>query len=108
MRFAPEFTRKHVAKKAAELFGLDRTSDEPDITISREDLKAILAQTWGAAMEEFLFTPFEDRANHIFSAMAQLLELLAGPNEELREFIDDALSEEVEAQITQGVRNRSA
>jgi hypothetical protein len=99
IRIPPRFGRETVAKKAAELFDPDQAIDETDIMISREDLKSLLAHCWEYAEEDLLFTPLEDRAGHIFPVMAHLFELIAGPNEELRQFVDDCLSEETYIQI---------
>ncbi len=107
MRIPSKLGRESVAKQVAELFDPDQAIDETDVTISREDLKSLLAHRWESAEEDLLFTPFEDRAGHIFPLMAQLYEVIAGPNEELREFVDDCLSEEVYMQITEGVRDAS-
>jgi hypothetical protein len=95
-----KFSSQEVFKLATEFFGKELNDDDSDITISRSDLKAILACSWGFAMEEFSFTPFEDRANHIFPAMAELFEQITSPNEELRQFVNDGLSAEVEALIS--------
>ncbi len=108
MRIPPRFSGEGVAKKTAELFSSEQAIDEPGVTISREGRKSLLAHCWEYAEEDFILTPFEDRARHIFPMMAQLLELVAGRNEQLCEFVDDCLSEEVPMQVTQGVRDISA
>ncbi len=108
MKIPPRFGSESVAKTAAELFDPDQATNETNVTISREDLKSLLAHCWEYAEEDFLFTQFEDRAGHVFPLMAQLYEVVAGPNEEIREFVDDCLSEEVYTQITEGVRDISA
>lgn len=99
IRIPPRFSRESVAKRAAKLFKPDQVTDETDVTISREDLKSLLAHCWEYAEEDLLFAPLEDRAGHIFPKMAQLYEVIAGPNEELRQFVDDCLSEERYIQI---------
>ncbi len=42
--------------------------------------------------------------NHVFPVLCRLYELIAGQSEELRQLVADHLSEEVESQITEGVR----
>lgn len=104
VRSMPELSRETVFKMAAELLDSCEPIDGPDISLSRQDLKMILGSVWGHAMEDFVFTRFEDRANHVFPVLVRLHELIAGPSEELRRFVADHLSEEVESQITEGVR----
>ena len=104
VRSTTEFSREAVFKKAAELLDSCKPIEGPDISFSRHDLKMLLGCIWGHAMEDFVFTRFEDRANHVFPIMVHFYELIAGPSEELRQFVADHLSEEVESQITEGVR----
>jgi len=99
IRIPPHFSKESAAKRAAKLFKPEQATDETDVTISREDLKSLLAHYWEYAEEDLLFTPLEDRAGHIFPVMAQLFELIAGPNEELRQFVNDCLSEETYIQV---------
>ncbi len=104
LRSTPQFSRAAVFNKAAELLDSCEPIEGPDISLCRQDLKMILGSVWGHAMEDFVFTRFEERANHVFPVLVRLYELVAGPSEELGQFVADHLSEEVESQVTEGGR----